>query len=139
MPSNTLYHPYQHSPSALTEYLKGKLRKQRAKQLSRSHQLTSSEASGSDVTLTQTSTLAATNIEHINRRGEQNIPKRYLKEADWCEDSTLGAGYYVADPDDPAVLIPIDFNFKYLQWGYVGKLNSDLVLIRLLLTPPHSV
>ena len=31
MPSNTTYHPYCHSPSALTEYLKQKLRHQRAK------------------------------------------------------------------------------------------------------------
>ena len=33
----TLYHPYCHKPSALTEYLKEKLRKQHAKRLSRSH------------------------------------------------------------------------------------------------------
>ena len=31
------YHPYAHEPSALTEYLKQKLRSQRAKHLSRSH------------------------------------------------------------------------------------------------------
>ena len=33
----TLYHPYYPEPSALTEYLKQKLRKQWAKHLSRSH------------------------------------------------------------------------------------------------------
>ena len=33
-PSNTMYHPYTHSPRALTEYLKQKLRSQRAKRLS---------------------------------------------------------------------------------------------------------
>ena len=32
----TTYHPYSHSPSALTEYLKHKLRSQRAKRLGRS-------------------------------------------------------------------------------------------------------
>ena len=32
----TTYHPYYHSPSALTEYLKQKLRTQRAKRLGRS-------------------------------------------------------------------------------------------------------
>ena len=37
MPSITTYHPYAQSPSALTEYLKHKLRLQRAKRLSRSH------------------------------------------------------------------------------------------------------
>ena len=35
-PSNTTYHPYCHSPSALTEYLKQKLRHQQAKCLGRS-------------------------------------------------------------------------------------------------------
>ena len=35
-PSNTTYHPYCHSPSALTEYLKQKLRHQQAKHLGRS-------------------------------------------------------------------------------------------------------
>ena len=33
----TTYHPYAHKPSALTEYLKQKLRAQHAKHLSRSH------------------------------------------------------------------------------------------------------
>ena len=33
-PSNTTYHPYTHSPSALTEYLRHKLHSQRAKHLS---------------------------------------------------------------------------------------------------------
>ena len=34
MPSNTMYHPYTHSPSALTEYLRHKLHSQQAKRLS---------------------------------------------------------------------------------------------------------
>ena len=60
-------------------------------------------------------TLAATTIKYIDQRGERNVPIRYLKEVDWCEDGPLRTGYYIADPDDPSVLIPIDFNFKYLQ------------------------
>ena len=36
MPLNTMYHPYAHSPSALTEYLRQKLGYQCAKQLSHS-------------------------------------------------------------------------------------------------------
>ena len=36
MPSNTTYHPYTHSPSVLTEYLRHKLHSQQAKCLSRS-------------------------------------------------------------------------------------------------------
>ena len=35
-----MYHPYCHSPSALTEYLKQKLRHQRAKRLGRCYALT---------------------------------------------------------------------------------------------------
>ena len=37
MPSSTTYHPYAQSPSALTEYLKQKLRLQCTKHLSRGH------------------------------------------------------------------------------------------------------
>ena len=83
----------------------------------------------SNVTLTQTSNLAATHLEHIDRRGECNVPKRYLKEADWCEDGPLGTGYYVADNDDPSVLIPVDFNFKYLQWGCTHTDHKDRLVV----------
>ena len=69
-------------------------------------------------------TLAATTTEYIDQRGERNIPKRYLKEADWCKDGPLRTGYYIADLDDPTILIPINFNFKHLQWG--RKIDSWL-------------
>ena len=113
----TTYHPYCHSPSALTEYLKQKLRIQRAKRLGRSPSAQVEQNIPLEHNINSDFTLAATTTEYIDRRGEQNIPKRYLKEADWCEDRPLGTGYYIACLDDPSILIPIDFNFKHLQWG----------------------
>ena len=113
----TTYHPYCHSPSALTEYLKQKLCLQRAKRLGRSLTAQVEQHVPLERNINSDFTLAATTIEYIDRRGEQNVPKRYLKEADWCEDGPLGTGYYIACPDNPSLLIPIDFNFKHLQWG----------------------
>ena len=75
-------------------------------------------------------TLAATTTEYIDRRGERNVPKRYLKEADWCEDGPLGTGYYIACPDNPLILIPIDFNFKHLQWGCTHPKKDRFVVER---------
>ena len=49
---------------------------------------------------------------------------------DWCEDGPLGTGYYVVDPDDPAVLIPVNFNFKHLQWGCMRPKKDKFVLER---------
>ena len=75
-------------------------------------------------------TLATTTLDYLDRRGERNIPKRYLKEADWIEDGPLGTGYYTADPDDPSTLIAIDFNFKHLQWGCTHPKKDKFVVER---------
>ena len=111
------YHPYCHSPSALTEYLKQKLHHQQVERLGHSLSAQVEQNVPLECNINSDFTLAATTTEYIDRRGECNVPKRYLKEADWCEDGPLGTGYYIACPDDPSVLIPIDFNFKHLQWG----------------------
>ena len=84
-------------------------------------------------------TLAATTTEYIDQRGERNIPKRYLKEADWCEDRPLGTGYYITCLDNPSILIPIDFNFKHLQWGAPIPRRTDLWLKDLHLRDMDSV
>ena len=126
----TTYHPYCHSPSALTEYLKQKLHLQRAKRLGRSLRAQVEQDVPLKRNITSDFTLAATTLEYLDRRGERNVPKRYLKEADWNKDGPLGAGYYTADPDDPSILIPIDFNFKHLQWGCTFKKKDQLILER---------
>ena len=126
----TMYHPYCHNPSALTEYLKQKLRRQRAKCLGRSLPAQVEQNIPLERNINSDFTLAATTLEYLDRRGERNVPKRYLKEADWNEDGPLGAGYYTADPDDPSILIPVDFSFKYLQWGCTFKKKDQLVLER---------
>jgi hypothetical protein len=65
----------------------------------------------------------ATSISIIDRRGEQNVPKRYLKDAEWCTDKHLGHGYYVADLDDPNTFCTVNFNFDTLQWGLTVTLR----------------
>ena len=124
------YHPYCHSPSALTEYLKNKLRIQRAKRLGRSLPTQVESNVRPERNINSDFTLATTILDYLDRRGERNVPKRYLKEADWTEDGPLGTGYYTADPDDPSILIPIDFNFKYLQWGCTHPKNDKFVVER---------
>ena len=124
------YHPYCHSPSALTEYLKQKLRHQRAKCLGCSPSAQVEQNVPLECNINSDFTLAATTTEYIDRRGERNVPKRYLKEADWCEDGPLRTGYYIACLDDPSVLIPIDFNFKHLQWGCTHLKKDRFVVER---------
>ena len=75
-------------------------------------------------------TLATTTLDYLERRGERNVPKRYLKDADWCKDRPLGMGYYIADSDDPSVLITVDFNFKHLQWGCTHQKGDKFVVER---------
>ena len=125
-----MYHPYTHEPSALTEYLKQKLHLQRAKHLSRSHLAQVKQSVPLKRNINSDFTLAATTLDYLEQRGERNVPKRYLKEADWCEEGTLGAIYYIADPDNPTILIPVDFNFKYLQWGCTHQKKDKFVLER---------
>ena len=124
------YHPYCHSPSALTEYLKQKLRHQRAKRLGRSLSAQVEQNVPLKRNINSDFTLAATTTKYIDQRGECNVPKRYLKEADWCEDRPLGTGYYIVCPDDPSVLIPVDFNFKHLQWGCTHPKKDRFVVER---------
>ena len=127
---DTLYHPYCHSPSALTEYLKQKLRLQRAKRLGRSLSTQVERSVQLERNINSDFTLATTTLDYLDRRGERNVPRRYLKDADWCEDGPLGAGYYIADPDDPSILIAVDFNFKHLQWGCTHLKKDKFVVER---------
>jgi hypothetical protein len=63
---------------------------------------------------------------YVSCRGEQNIPKRYLKEAEWL-DKEYGWGYYTTsnDPSDNNTLIAIDFDFRALQWGVTRRLPDN--------------
>ena len=125
-----MYHPYCHSPSALTEYLKQKLRAQWAKRLGRSLPAQVESNVQLKHNINSDFTLATTTLDYLERRGECNVPKRYLKDADWCEEGPLGPGYYVADLDDLSIQIAIDFNFKHLQWGCTHQKKDQFVVER---------
>jgi hypothetical protein len=68
----------------------------------------------------------------VDRRGERNVPRRYLKAAEWHEDKYLGTGYYCSDTDseDPEALIAVEFNFEALQWGLVEQTGSQYTITR---------
>ena len=68
----TTYHPYCHSPSALTEYLKQKLRHQRAKRLGRSLPTQVEQDVPLERNINSDFTLAATTIEYLDCNGHYN-------------------------------------------------------------------
>jgi hypothetical protein len=74
----------------------------------------------------------ATSTAFIDRRGEHNVPRRYLKDAEWHKDRYLGTGYYCSDPDseNTAGLTAIKFNFKTLQWGLLDKIENQYRITR---------
>ena len=68
------------------------------------------------------SVTVATN-DYLPRRGERNVPKRYLKEAEWRTDHLEGDGYYANDSDGNAH--PVDFIFSALQWGLTQWIPTE--------------
>jgi hypothetical protein len=72
----------------------------------------------------------ATSEIFVDRRGERNVPKRYLKDAEWYSDKYLGEGYYVADPDDDDRFCAVDFNFDTLQWGLTEPVEGQYRITR---------
>ena len=130
----TLYHPYAHDPSALTEYLKRKLQVQHAKRRSRSHPAQVEQNVPLERNInSDLHTLATIHRERLERRGERNVPKRYLKNTEWAKQGPLGAGYYIGDPDDDSEepnIIAVDFNFQALQWGLTYAEEEHYILER---------
>jgi hypothetical protein len=74
----------------------------------------------------------ATSVILVDRRGERNIPKKYLKDAEWYTDKYLGEGYYVADPDNDNRFCAVDFNFDTLQWGLTEPIEGQYRITRLI-------
>jgi hypothetical protein len=80
----------------------------------------------SDLCTTVATPQANTITTYISHRGEQNIPKRYLKEAEWL-DKDYGWGYYTTsnDSNNNNTLIAVDFDFGSLQWGVTRQLPDN--------------
>jgi hypothetical protein len=74
----------------------------------------------------------ATSTVFTDRRGEHNIPKRYLKEAEWYQDGYLETGYYTTDPysENTTGLTAVDFNFETLQWGLTEQIEGRYRITR---------
>jgi hypothetical protein len=67
----------------------------------------------------------ATSISIVDRRGERNVPKRYLKDTEWYTDKYLGDRYYVADPDEDDTFCAVNFSFDTLQWGLTEPIEGQ--------------
>jgi hypothetical protein len=72
----------------------------------------------------------ATSVILVDRRGERNVPRRYLKDVEWYQDKYLGEGYYVADPGDDDRFCAVDFNFDTLQWGLTEPVEGQYRITR---------
>ena len=107
---------------------------QRAKRRSRSHPAQAEQNIPLERNInSDLHTLATIHRERLERRGERNVPKRYLKNAEWTKRGPLGAGYYIGDPDDDSEepnIIAVDFNFQALQWGLTYAEEEHYILER---------
>jgi hypothetical protein len=130
------YKPYQRPgylhPSEITHKLRTQLIRIQQNNF-RHSTLAQAEQSGpsnrninSDLSTTVATTRANTITTYVSRRGEQNVPKRYLKEAEWL-DKEYGWGYYTTSNDhsDEDTFIAVDFDFGALQWGVTRKLPDN--------------
>ena len=74
---------------------------------------------------------SSTKSRIVDQRGDQNIPKWYLKSTRWnLEDDIselpLGPGCYIINPDEGKDdWIPVDFDFNALWWGLMYQWKSD--------------
>ena len=71
--------------------------------------------------------------ELVERRGERNVPKRYLKSARWLKQGSLGEGYYApGEKDDKGknIKTPVDFNFSFIQWGITSQEGDKIRIDR---------
>ena len=68
---------------------------------------------------------------YLSRRGDRNVPLRYIKGAEWVErkeDQDLSPGYYALNDDSD--LIPIEFDFEAIQWGVAEATPEGTIRVR---------
>ena len=84
----------------------------------------------SDFPIPSATVAGSTEVRIVDRRGDQNVPKWYLKATRWnpeddISDLPLGPGYYVINPDmGKDDWIPVNFDFNALQWGLTYQQKS---------------
>ena len=75
--------------------------------------------------------MAPTKEYYLSRRGDRNVPLRYLKGAEWVEQKEyqdLSPGYYSTNDDGD--LIPIEFDFEAIQWGIAEATPEGTIRVR---------
>ena len=75
--------------------------------------------------------MAPTKEYHLARRGDRNVPLRYIKGAEWVEqkeEQALSPGYYALNDDSD--LVPIKFDFEAIQWGVAEATSQGTIRVR---------
>ena len=122
-----------HSEHPLTTYLHRKWQEQKAqnRRHSKEPHVETNARSERNINSDLPSKVAPLKEYHLARRGDRNVPLRYIKGAEWVErkqDQDLSPGYYALNDDSN--LIPIEFDFKAIQWGVAEATPEGTIRVR---------
>ena len=122
-----------HSEHPLTTYLRRRWQEQKAqnRRHSKKPHVETNAQSERNINSDLPSTVAPTKEYHLARRGDRNVPLRYIKGAEWVErkeDQDLSPGYYALNDDSD--LIPIEFDFEAIQWGIAEATPEGTIRVR---------
>ena len=131
-PQNIIYSIH-HSEHPLTTYLRRRWQEQKAQNRRHSKKplVETNAQSERNINSDLSSKVAPTKEYHLSRRGDRNIPLRYIKGAEWVErkeDQDLSPGYYALNDDSD--LIPIEFDFEAIQWGIAEATPEGTIRVR---------
>ena len=121
-----------HSEHPLTTYLRRRWQEQKAsnRRHSKNPHVETNTQSERNINSDLSSKVAPTKEYHLARRGDRNVPLRYLKGAEWIEqkeDQDLSPGYY--STNDNGDLIPVEFDFEAIQWGIAEATPEETIRV----------
>ena len=122
-----------HSEHPLTTYLRRKWQEQRTqnRRHSKKPHVETNARSERNINSDLHSKVAPTKEYHLARRGDRNVPLRYIKGAEWVEqkeNQALSPGYYALNDDSD--LVPIEFDFEAIQWGVAEATPEGTIRVR---------
>ena len=128
-------YPYQEyeSSQALTQRLKDQLHQIRTRNHHNQNRQTQVESHKSSTYNINSDFSTVASSELVDRWGEHNVPKWYLKSAHWLMWGSLGEGYYTPgekDDNSKNIKTPVDFNFNFLQWGLSSQEKEKIHIDR---------
>ena len=132
MPSNTIY-SLSHSEHPLTTYLRRKWQEQQNQKRhhSKKPHVETNARSERNINSDLSTTVAPTKEYYLARRGERNVPLRYIKGAEWIDrkpDQDLSPGYFATNNDSD--LVPVEFDFEAIQGGTAKATPEGTIRVR---------